>query len=674
VSKNKFVPLHVHSHYSLLDGLSKPTQIAERCTELGYTHCALTDHGSISGSIQFIKALKDCCKCGHQKGIHEDNGQQCRMRGCPCSAFDKGCIKPILGSEFYLCPKHATIKEQHNRKASHLVILAKNLQGWRSLIQAVSAANKPEHVWYKKPRLNLEQLAEFAKGNFVAFSGHLGSDLADICFAEPRLAYSAKTYEEAKSLVRPDWKEKVLGLAGKYNELFGKGNFYLEKHRLDHKNLPASDIVSKILDWASPKLNIPCVATCDAHYPRQEDAQDQRISLCSQFKTTLSTVQRKIALDEDVTLGAFFKSNNYHIPSTEEMEALYDEKDLRATLEIADKCESYDVLGKPILPNFECPNNLDNNSYLKALCDAGWSTKVEPVIKDAESKTVYTERLNQELKVFFEAGLSGYFLVVQDYVDFAKRQGWLVGPGRGSGAGCLVSHLIGITSIDPIEYGLIFERFYNAGRNTKDRISFPDIDCDFPRMHRDKVFDYISNKYGTDKVSQMITFGRMQGKSAIKDVLHAHEKLSFTERNAISSAIPADSEIADKLQEMAQETGESSIIRWALENNKKALKEWCYINEDGELDGEYSKLFEQAIRMEGTKRSQGKHASGVVMAPIPLAEVCPMVYDKSEDTVVAGFEMNDLEAIGLIKFDVLGVAVLDKMMGVANLLENGVVV
>jgi DNA polymerase-3 subunit alpha len=670
---SNFVPLHVHSHYSILDGLSKPTQIAERCTELGYTHCALTDHASISGAIQFITALKNCCKCGHQKGIH-DNGQQCRIRGCSCSAFDKGSIKPILGCEFYLCEKDPSIKEQNNRKLSHLVVLAKNLQGWRHLIQAVSAANKPEHVWYKKPRLNLDKLAEFAKGNFIALSGDVGSELADSCFAEPRLAYGAKTYEEAKALVHPDWKQNVLGLAGKYNELFGKGNFYLAKQLIDHKNLPAVSIVSKILEWTSAKLDIPCVATPNAHYSRQEDAQDQRVLLCSQFKSTLNSVQRKIVTDTDTTLAGFFKSSNYHIPSMQEMEVLHNATDLKATIEIAEKCEVYDVFGKPILPNFQCPDNLDNNSYLKRLCDNGWLSKIDPIIKNDEKRKIYVDRLNHELKIIFEAGLSGYFLVVQDYVNFAKQQGWLVGPGRGSGAGCLVSNLVGITSVDPIEYDLIFERFYNAGRNTKDRISFPDIDCDFPRMYRDKVFDYIMGKYGHDKVAQMITFGRMQGKSAIKDVLHAHEKLSFAERNKICDAIPADSEIADKLQEMAQETGESSIIRWALENNKKALQEWCYINDDGELDGEYSKLFEQAIRMEGTKRSQGKHASGIVMAPTPLSEVCPMVYDKSEDAVVAGFEMNDLEAIGLIKFDVLGVAVLDKMMGVANLLENGVVV
>ncbi len=308
----EWCPLHVHSHYSLLDGLSKPTKIAERCANLQYKSCAISDHGSVSGSIQFIKALKDCCKCGHQKGIH-DSGKRCRTKGCQCAAFNKCGIKPILGSEFYLCPQEPTVKDKTNRRLSHLVVLAKNLEGWRSLISATSSANTPEHVWNNKPRLNLERLASFAKGNLIAFSGHMGSDMANVCFADYRLAYKAKTYEDAKALVRTDWKEAVLALAGKYNELFGKGNFYLEENFLDHKNLPAIEIIAKILQWVSKQLSIPRVATPDAHYPTKQDAADQRIQLCSQFETTLKVVERKLDAGEDPTLGSFFVSNNYFV-------------------------------------------------------------------------------------------------------------------------------------------------------------------------------------------------------------------------------------------------------------------------------------------------------------------------------------------------------------------------
>jgi DNA polymerase III subunit alpha len=667
-----WLPLHVHSHYSLLDGLSKPTKIAERCANLNYSSCALTDHGTIAGAVQFVKALKDCCKCGHQKGIH-DREKKCRVKDCSCEAFNKCGIKPILGCEFYLCPQDATVKDKTNRKLSHLVVLAKNLAGWNNLIQATSSANHPDHVWYKKPRLSLEKLASFSKGNFLCFSGHMGSDLANVCFADPGLAYKVKSYEEAKALVRPDWKEAVLGKARQYVELFGKENFYIEIQLIDQVNLPAAIVVARILRWAAKQLGIPCVATPDAHYPTKADAPDQRILLCSQFETTLSAVQYKVENDMDVTLGGFFKSNNYHIPSLEEIEALHEPEEVRNAVEIAEKCESYDILGKPILPTFQCPNDMDNNAYLRQLCIKGWNEIVKPILQDTslEVKQTYADRIRYELDVVFNAGLAGYFLIVQDYVNFAKNKGWLVGPGRGSGAGCLISDLIGITSIDPIPYGLLFERFYNAGRNTKDRISLPDIDCDFPRAYRDEVKDYVKQKYGWNKVSDMITFGRMQGKSAIKDVLRAHQACSFDEMNKISRAIPGEAEISDKLQEMKEATGEASIIQWALENNGEYLREWCFINDNGQLDGEYAPRFAQAIRMEGVKRSQGKHASGIVMSPVPLAEICPMVYDKSANDVVAGFEMNDLEAIGLVKFDILGVAVLDKIMGVQSLLEYG---
>lgn len=665
----QFVPLHVHSHYSILDSLSKPHQIAERCTELGYKACALTDHGGISGSIQFIKTLKDTCACGHQKGIH-DNGKHCRKTDCKCEAFQKGNLKPILGSEFYISEKDPSVKDKSNRKLSHLVVLAKNLNGWHSLIRATSEANKPEYVYYKKPRLTLEQLANYSNGDFISFSGHMGSDLANVLFIEPKLAYKAKTYEEAKLLVRPDWKEAVLALTGKYVELFGKDNFYLEVQLIDHKSLPAAEIISKIIRWVSKKLNVPCVASCNAYYPRKEDSKDQRVLLCTQLNTNINAAERKIDNGEDVTFSVFFKSNNYHIPSLEEMVALHEPEELVNTVLIADKCESYNVLNKPIMPQFNCPDNLSTNEYLHRLCQNGWQKKIAPNIPKDKLRT-YADRLEMELGVIKKADLASCFLIVQDYVNFARSNNWLVGPGRGSSAGCLISNLIGITSIDPIQYNLLFERFYNEGRNTADRIAYPDIDSDFPKRYRQDMINYISNKYGKDKVSQMITFGRMQGKAAFKDVVRARATpLSLSEVQDICNNIPGEAEISDKLQDMRERDGEASIIRWALENNSEALKTWCHISEEGKLEGEYADVFAQAIRLEGTKRNHGKHASGIVVASTPLAEICPMVYDGESD-VVAGFEMNDVEAIGLIKLDVLGVAVLDKVMDVQQLLQDG---
>jgi DNA polymerase-3 subunit alpha len=649
---SNWFPLHTHSHYSLLDGLSKPQQIAERCKALGHAGCALTDHGTISGSISFIKAMK------------------------------KEGLKSVLGNEFYVVPQDASIKTPENDRRSHLVVLAKNLAGWKALVQATSASQSPE-FFYRKPRLDLGRIASFGKGNFIAFSGHLGSDLANVCFVDYRKAYGARTYEAAREFVKSqaDLKRDVLALAGKYQELFGKENFFLEIQLIDAINIPAAQIVANILRWVAKQLNIPCVATADSHYPAPEDAEDQRILLCSAFQTTLKEVHTKLAADEDVSLGGFFRSSRYHIPSSAEMEAIHEPEELKNSLRIAEMCEAYDVLGKPMLPQFPCPDGLDAEAYVKRLCAQGWRRRLEPLVKDghifndATKKNVpfaeYAQRMKHELQVIFEAGLAGYFLIVQDYCNWTREQGWLVGPGRGSGAGSLTSYLLGITNIDPLPYDLMFERFYNAGRNQPGRVSLPDIDCDFPVTKRDRIINYIKSKYGPDRVSQMVTFSRLMGRGALKDVLRAHECCSYEEMNKITEHVPDESAIADELQVMREDGKEPSIIQWALENNAEQLKEWCVLAKDGSYEGPFARYFAQAKRLEGTKRSQGKHAAGIVISASPLAEVCPMVYDKSNDCLVAGMEMADLEAMGHVKFDILGIACLDKIMGVQEILRTG---
>jgi DNA polymerase-3 subunit alpha len=245
--------------------------------------------------------------------------------------------------------------------------------------------------------------------------------------------------------------------------------------------------------------------------------------------------------------------------------------------------------------------------------------------------------------------------------------GWLSGPGRGSAAGCLISYLVGITKIDPIEFDLLFARFYNAGRNSADHISLPDIDMDVPGARRDEIIAYLKDKYGHDKVSQMLTFGRLQGKSAIKEVLRVNEACSFAEMNAISNCIPDEAKISDQLAEMDDE--DRSIIRWALINNADDLKDFCRLSEDGTLEGDYAEYFEQAIQIEGTFKTQGKHAAGIVISADPLREVCPMVRQKGSSEKIAGLEMVDLEALGHVKFDVLGLSLLDKLMYIQELME-----
>ena len=241
----------------------------------------------------------------------------------------------------------------------------------------------------------------------------------------------------------------------------------------------------------------------------------------------------------------------------------------------------------------------------------------------------------------------------------------MVGPGRGSAAGCLISYLIGITEIDPIEYDLLFERFYNAGRNTEDHISLPDIDMDVPGGKRDEIIQYLKDKYGSSNVSQMLTFGRLQGRSALKEVLRVNSACGFSEMNEITKYIPDEAAISDQLAEMDEE--DRSIIRWALINHPDDLRDYCYVGDDGRLNGDFAQYFQQAIDIEGTFKTQGKHAAGVVISADDLNKVCPMVNPKSGTEKIAGLEMADLEALGHVKFDVLGINLLDKLMMIKEL-------
>ncbi len=342
-----------------------------------------------------------------------------------------------------------------------------------------------------------------------------------------------------------------------------------------------------------------------------------------------------------------------------EIEIQYNQEQIDQTNRIADMCEDYSILSGPKLPKFECPNGLNQKEYTIELCNVGWDNKLKNISIKQEEK--YRDRLNYELQTIFEFGLEGYFLIVQDYVNWAKNQGYLVGPARGSAAGSLVAYLLNITTIDPIKYNLIFERFINTGRFSKDRVSLPDIDMDFPIQARDKVIDYIKNKYGQDKVSHMCTFGGLQGKSALKEVLRVHEACDNATMNRMTKGIPDEGKISDKLEE----SQENSILRWTLKNDPKLLKDYCVIDEKDKLSGEYSIYFEQAIRLEGTYKSQGQHAAGIIISNEPLIDICPMMKDRT------AFEMDSAESIGLLKVDVLGISSLDKLMKVNELLKYG---
>ena len=623
----QYIPLHVHTHYSLLDGLSKPSDIAKRCKHIGVPSCAITDHGSISGTVQFFTELKS------------------------------NNIKPILGCELYVSQKSSKEKNKSNSKLDHLVVLAKNLKGWKTLIKVVSESNDPER-YYHKPRIDLDALGDLLNGDLIAITGHLGSTLARQLITDDNIDGS--------------WQKKGQNHIDKLKDVFGKDNVFLEAQLIDKDINPIQVELTNTIRRLGKLSDAKVICTPDAHYAKQSDAVDQRILLCNNMRTTLSEINHKLQNDLPIPLSCFFNSDKYYIPSVEEMNDLHTEEELENTLYVDSLCEEYNILSQPILPPFKYPKKYESDSdYLRDLCRTGWkNNKLHTLPKDEQDK--YVKRLKYEFDVLHGAGLSSYFLIVQDIVKHIRQSNWLPGPGRGSAAGCLVSYLLGITSIDPMKYDLLFDRFYNAGRNTEGRVSMPDIDLDVPINKRESIIQYIKKTYGETKVSQMLTFNTMKGRGALKDVLRAYGNLSFEDMNKITKNIPDEAKISDELQEMKKEQGEASIIKWTLENKHKDLKEWCFINDDNKLDGPLAKRFEQAIRLEGTKTNQSKHAAGVVIAPETLSNICPMVYDTKNKNLIAGMEMQDLENIGVIKFDILGVAVLDKIMNISSMLKEGV--
>jgi DNA polymerase-3 subunit alpha len=627
-----------HSHYSLLRSLSKPIQIVERAAQIGITSLALTDINSVAGSVEFIEACKD------KK------------------------IKPILGMELLISEK------EEEKYPSRLTLIAKNNQGWKKLISIISAANSKDN-FCRYPRLSFNQLTDYIDGNVLAMAGQIGTTIANSLFSNYHFACRENSTDEVKKFINKESIDNTILLVEKYRDLFGKDNFFIEIEQMDKKEYAPADVVANGMRYISEKTSVPCVAIADSYYPTQDDQEEHKILLCSKLNATFQTISNKSILHEDILMTRFSRSlsANFHIPSLQQIQENHTENEIKNSLLISDMCESYSILGKPVLPIFKGPNGIPPDQYIKKLCIDGWYNKIEDKIPQEKIRE-YKDRIKMELKVIQEAGLSSYFLIVQEYINYARQCGDHLSPGRGSGAGCLISYLLGITSVDPIVYNLSFARFYNAGRNTKDHVSLPDIDCDFPIHTREDKIDYIIKKHGRDKVSQMITFSRLQGRSALREVFRSiFTDVTFDEVTKITDHIPDEAEIADELQEMKESGEEPSIIMWALENNKKELKEYCQIDENGDLQGTYKSAFYKAIKIEGTKKSQGKHAAGVVISAVPLADIVPMVYDKSSKQQIVGMDMRALDKMGIPKFDILGIALLSKVMAVKNLLAKGAV-
>lgn len=622
---SNYVPLQIKTHYSLLHSTITPSRLADFLAEKNIHAAAITDYGTISGCIQFYKALKE------KK------------------------IKPILGCTLYVCDGPSTDKSPENKPLSYLTVLCKNLAAWKELIKIVSYSNHPDR-FDEKPRLSLDELATFDLSNFICITGGQASVLANEIFQDRGMAYNVTV--KVEDYVKPDYQIGLLAKGVKIKEMFDS-NIYLQ---ITHSDYDAARLLNET--WR--KCLSKKVAAPNVHYLRPEDATDQRVLLCTYLKKELKDVASCVITQDEHTLGQFFLSDEFFLPT--ELGQPYSDDEIVATLEIANQCEEYDILSKPRLPKFKCPDGLNEDEYLRQLCRDGWKKRIASKIKK-ENQQVYIDRVKSELDVLQGAGLSPYLLILADILNWSREQGYLCGPGRGSAAGCLTTYLSNITAIDPIKHGLYFERFYNAGRNTADHVAMPDIDFDVPMGGRDNVIQYIKERYGEENVYQMITYQNLKGRSALKEVLRAYGGISYTEMNAITEPIPQEQAIAGELQEMKEDEGESSIIRWTLENRGDQLKDWCYI-EGGELKGPLSKRFEQAIRLEGIRKAQSKHAAGIVISPEPFHTMCPLVYDKSTDGMAGGYEMNDMEAIGLVKFDCLGISSLDRIMGTAKILVN----
>ena len=610
-----WTPLHLHSHYSLLDGASKPDQIRDRCLELGYTSCAITDHGSISGAVSISKTLS-------KKGI-----------------------KPILGCELYVCD-NAKLKDK-TVPNEHFLVLAKNKNGWHNLIKIVSESSKEEN-FYRKPRVDFSIVREYAK-DLIGFSGHAGSTLANVLFKSKEV-YNAKTYNDAAMLVCPDAKAKAIRLAEEMNDIFG--DFFIEIQTINQT--PYAQVIADILREVSKITKIKSIATADSHYTTREQAIIQRILLCCNVKTTFKQVEDKLLNEEDFGLSGFFKTDSFHIPSLEEIKAVNTEEEIENTQLVDSLCEEYSLANQPRLPKF-CENEYEK---LVSECRTGW------IKHKFGNNNTYLERLQEEFSVIKQANLSGYFLIVQDYVKWVQSQNCLTS-SRGSVGGSLIAYLIGLSHADPIKYDLFFERFYNIGRNTGEHVSLPDIDIDFPIHMRPKVIEYLKGKYGKDRVSGIATFGRAQGKGALKDVLRVYNACSQAVMNEITKFVPDESEIGDKMEQ----DKEDSVIRWTLMNEPQLVQDYCRLEDNGELVGDYANYFNLAIQLEGTLKSQGRHACGIVIGNEAIGSNCPIFTDG--DDIVAAFEKTDLEYIGMPKFDLLGVAALDKLEGFNNLLKFG---
>ncbi len=557
-----FTHLHVHTEYSLLDGSNKIKEYVKRVKELGMNSAAITDHGVMYGAIDFYRA--------------------CKAEG----------INPIIGCEVYVAPNSRFDKELTGGEDRyyHLVLLAENNTGYQNLMKIVSKGFT--EGYYYKPRVDMEVLKKYHEG-IIALSA---------CLAGEVQRYIIKgLYDEAKKM------------ALKYEECFGKGNYFLE---LQDHGLADQRMVNPQLIRMSQELQIPLVATNDVHYTYEDDVESHDILLCLQ-------TGKKLA-DED---RMRYEGGQYYVKSEQEMRALfpYALQAIDNTQRIADRCHVEIEFGVTKLPHFEVPQGFTSWSYLNHLCYSGLKERYGDAYKtktDSTGKTL-EQRLNYELDIIQTMGYVDYFLIVWDFIHYAKNQHIAVGPGRGSGAGSIVAYCLHITDVDPIKYSLLFERFLNP-----ERVSMPDIDIDFCFERRQEVIDYVSRKYGSEKVVQIVTFGTLQAKGVIRDVARVMD-LPYAYADALAKQIPNELNIT---------------LDRALEINPELRSQY-------EKDPQVKYLIDMCKRLEGLPRHTSMHAAGVVICPREADDFVPLSRG-SDGSFTTQFTMTTLEELGLLKMDV----------------------
>src|SRR5271168_5381192 len=567
----EFTHLHLHTDYSLLDGACDVEKLVAHVDSIGQKAVAITDHGNIYGAVHFFEAAK-------AKGI-----------------------KPILGCELYICGNEDHRAAPEKDKYHHLLVLAENEEGYRNLVRITSEASL--HGFYRKPRISKNFLAKHAQG-LIGFSGCLAGELCGNLMAGK--------YEDAKAT------------ATQYQDIFGRGNFFLE---IQDQGLELEKKIHADLFRLEKELDIPLVATNDSHYLCEDDHHAHEVLLCVQTADSIHNPKR-----------FKFDSDQFYVKSAADMERLFSHAPevVSRTMQFAERCSfKLNKVTNPF-PEFAVPPGHTIDSYFAEVCRVGFRKRLDTAIRHLGDRGLrrrplsdYEERLEREIDCIKQMKFAGYFLIVWDFIKYAREVHIPVGPGRGSAAGSLVSYAMEITDIDPLQNELLFERFLNP-----ERVSMPDIDIDFCMNRRGEVIDYVTRKYGREQVAQIITFNTMAARAAIKDVGRALD-LPYGEVDRIAKMIPTTLNI--KL--------------------KDALTESAALQESYQKDPQVRQLMDTALKLEGLVRNSGVHAAGVVISPRPLIELVPLHKTKN-DEIVTAFDMNAIEKMGLLKMDFLGLTTL----------------